>query len=208
MSSFVTHKYTYTARIQKFFICSLLLSLLVSHGFAEDSAKSSFSGVAVKAAFLYNFLLFADWPESVFSSPEESIVIGILGEDSFGDVFKPVEGKPVNGKRLDIRRFKEEASLEALKQCHLLFLNPSLQTDMVKLIESLKDFPVLTVSEQKAFLESGGMIRLFVLNNQVKFEVNQWAAKHAGIHLRSRLLRLASRVVQEPDKADLNKRDY
>ena len=192
--------------MQKVFTCFLLLFLLLTHGFAENHAKSSFSSSAVKAAFLYNFLLFTDWPESAFSGPDETIVIGIFGKDPFGDVFKAVEGKTVNDKKLVVRRFKEGTPPEALRYCHLLFLNPSQQTDMIELIGKLKGFPVLTVSEQRTFLESGGMVRLFVKNNQVKFEVNQITLKLAGMNMRSRLLRLASRVIHDPDASDFEKR--
>ncbi len=149
----------------------------------------------IKASFLYKFLLFVEWPEKVPEHTEDTIVIGILGKDPFGDTFVPVEGQTIKGKTLRIKRFKDDTSHELLKKCHLLFISSSFEENMNNVLESLKDHPVLTVCESSAFLPSGGMIHIFSKQNRVVFEINKAVAERAGIKFRSKLLRIAVRVV-------------
>jgi hypothetical protein len=149
----------------------------------------------IKAAFLYKFLLFAEWPEDAYSEPGNTIIIGIIGKDSFGNAFEPVEGEIIDGRKLIVKKFKEDVSTVALEKCHILFISPSLKKDMDKILESLSERPVLTVSEVKGFTQTGGMINFLIKGNRVGFEINTSAAESAGIKFRSKLLRVAQRIV-------------
>ncbi len=149
----------------------------------------------IKAAFLYKFLLFAEWPEEATDETRGTIIIGIIGKDSFGNSFEPVEGEIINGRKLIIIRFKKDVSIETLKKCHILFISPSLKKDMDKILESLNELPILTVSEVKGFTQSGGMINFLIKGNRVGFEINKSAAESVGIKFRSKLLRIAQRIV-------------
>lgn len=149
----------------------------------------------IKASFLYKFLLFVEWPEKVTEQTEDTIIIGILGKDPFGDAFVPVEGQHIKGKTLIIKRFNNDASYELLRKCHLLFISTSFKEDMDDVLDSLKDHPVLTVGESKEFLTSGGMIHIFTNQNRVVFEINKAVAERVGIKFRSKLLRVAVRVL-------------
>jgi hypothetical protein len=157
----------------------------------------------IKAGFLYNFLLFAQWPEQAFDGPDAPIIIGILGDKPFGDLFDVVEGKPVNGRILVIKELTQSAPTKQIKNCHLLFICPCINTDnpggpgIKEILEKINGFPVLTVGEAEDFIAAGGMINFVVKKNNVTFEINKKAADRSGIRLSSKLLRLAIRVIKD-----------
>ncbi len=181
--------------MKKYFIPFILLAFSLSSPvvFAEEPSKE----YALKAAYLHKFFFFADWPEKAFYEAESTIVIGILGEDSFGGIFTQIEGKSINGRRLTIRRFGETSLPEMLRRCQILFVSRSLDKDEKSILASLKDYPVLTVGETETFLESGGMIGFITKKNSIRFEISQAAAERAGIKIRAQLLRVAVRVIEE-----------
>jgi hypothetical protein len=170
----------------------------------------------VKAAFLYNFLQFVDWPEEKFADSNEPIIIGVIGNDPFGNAFEPIVSKKVKGRAVVIKRFNglEELKksvekdklreIETLTKCHLLFICSSEQKNLKEIIDTVKDHSVLTVGEMEGFLESGGIINWFVEEKKIRFEINTAAAERAKLKIRSNLLRLAKRVV-EKDAAQENK---
>jgi len=166
----------------------------------------------VKAAFLYNFIQFVDWPEEKLADSNEPIAIGIVGKDPFGDAFEPIKDKKVKGRDVVIKRFKSfekleksteknesqsDQEIETLTKCHLLFICPSERKNLKKIINTVKDCDVLTVSEMKGFLEAGGIINWFVEEKKLRFEINITAAERAKLRIRSKLLRLAKRIVEE-----------
>ncbi len=149
----------------------------------------------IKAGFLYKFILFAEWPEEVTDEFRDTIRIGIIGKDSFGNAFEPVEGEIINGRKLIIKRFEKDVSAVMLKECHILFISSSLKKDVDKILELLNEYPIITVSEVKGFTQSGGMINFLIKGNRVAFEINTSAAESAGIKFRSKLLRVAHQIV-------------
>ncbi len=151
----------------------------------------------IKAVFLYKFLFFADWPQDTIDNSEGTIIIGILGKDSFGDAFESVEGETVYDRKLVIKRFKKGSEADSLKNCHLLFISSSLEKSMEGILKSLKKYPVLTVSEMDGFGELGGMINFIKKGDYVRFEINKEAAGRVGIRFRSKLLRVATRIVED-----------
>lgn len=152
----------------------------------------------IKAGLLPQFILFSHWPETALTA--DNFVIGILGENPFGNMFDEAEKKPFKGKPLEVRFFGITAELAELKECHLLFICASVRDDAAirRTITLLKDFPVLTVSEEKT--KKGvvpmGMINFVLRQNKIRFEINRGAANRAGIKLSSKLLRVAVRVIE------------
>jgi hypothetical protein len=178
---------------------------------ASDNPATS-QEYQVKAAFLYNFIQFVDWPEEKFADKDGSITICIIGDDPFGTAFEPIINKQVKGKSVVIERLESFEKLknsagndkselghgfEALKKCHLLFICSSEQKNLKEIIDVVKDQPILTVGEMEGFLEAGGIINWFVEEKKIRFEINVAAAKQAGLEIRSNLLRLAKRIVGE-----------
>jgi hypothetical protein len=146
----------------------------------------------VKAAFLYNFTKFTDWPPRVFPSSNAPIVIGILGEDPFGKTIDDVvSGEVVAGHPLFVKRLRAD---DDLRSCHVLFISRSEKERLPELLRQLKGTPVLTVSEVNGFAEKGGIVNLLLANKTVKMEINPAAAEHAGLQISAKLLKLARLV--------------
>ena len=163
----------------------------------------------VKAAFLYNFMRFIDWPAEEASS-KEALVIGIIGEDPFGDAFAPVKDKQVKGRDVVFKRFKglEELKkagekdqsafkqeIETIRKCNLLFICSSEKKNLGEIIQLLQGSPVLTVGEMDNLIEAGGMIKFLMESKKVRFEINLTSAEKTGLKIRSQLLRLAKKIV-------------
>jgi len=173
----------------------------------DDSAQNR--EYQVKAAFLYNFVKFVDWPKEKVADGNEPIIIGVIGKDPFGKAFDPIKNKQVKGKKVVINRFKglEELrksgeQIKAIRKCYLLFICSSEKEKLREIINLVKDDSVLTVGEVKGFLESGGIINFLVEGKKVAFEINNHAAKQAKLKIRSKLLRLAKRVIPEKPSSE------
>jgi hypothetical protein len=184
-----------------------LCSFTVSEG-SSSTQSAQYKEYEVKAAFMYNFLKFIDWPEGKMAKGGNQIIIGIIGEDPFGsaaDVLKDkkVEDRDVVIKRFDgIQQLKADAEkgkkeqLEALKTCHLLFICPSEKKLTAEIIDVVKNDGVLTVGDTSGFIESGGAISFFLEDSKIRFNVNLTSTDKAGLKIRSQLLRLAKKVVK------------
>ena len=160
-------------------------------------AQDAHSEYQVKAAYLFNFLKFVEWPEGAFPDPLAPIVIGIVGDDPFGDALpQVVVGKTVQGRDLVIRKYRVG---EDLRASLILFISASEKKRLPQLLAGLHGSNVLTVADFEGFLEEGGMIQLFSENNRVRFAINVDAAVRAKLKLNSKLLSLA-RVVGENEK--------
>ena len=139
----------------------------------------------VKAAMLYNFAKFVEWP----GEGREPLVIGVLGKDPFGPVLdEVVRDKTVHGRPLVVRRFHQLAELGA---CHILFIARSESRLIPEVLEPLHKAGVLTVADIDQFAKSGGVIGFTMDNGRIRFEINLGAARRAGLRISSRLLGLA-----------------
>jgi len=143
----------------------------------------------VKALFLYNFAKFVDWTPA---TPTDTICVGILGDDPFGDVLdQTVAGKTVNGRSFVVRRLKR---YEDAKVCQIVFVSGSEKKRLHAILNGLGSFGVLTVGEMEGFAAHGGVINFEIAGGKVRFEVNVDAAERAGLKLSSKLLSLATIV--------------
>jgi hypothetical protein len=143
----------------------------------------------VKAAFLLNFTRFIGWPSSSFTSDQAPIIIGILGNNPFGNYLNEiVTDEKIGPHPLIIQQYK---SINDLKSCHILFIN-KLETEyLAKVAEILKGKDILTVSDAPDFLRQGGMILFFTKSNKIQFQINLDAVKTTKLDISSKLLRLA-----------------
>lgn len=146
----------------------------------------------IKAAYLFNFAKFVDWPAETFADSTEPIIIAILGKDPFGKVLgETVSGKTVKGRKLVVERYKK---IQDLHFCHILFISTSKRQRLAKILRQTKNQSILTVSELKNFIQAGGVIRLFNRGNKVRFDINLEAAKQAQLRISSRVLNLAENL--------------
>jgi hypothetical protein len=163
---------------------------------AQEPRREAALEYEVKAAFLYKFAKFVEWPEDAPVADRPAVVIGVLGVDPFGEALDAaVRGKTVNGRALSVRRFAE---LRDLEPCQILFVSASEGRRLPEILTRLGGSPVLTVGEPETFTRDGGIVRLVTEDNKVRFEINVDAAEHAGLRISSKLLALA-RIVHGRD---------
>lgn len=142
----------------------------------------------IKGAMMVNFIKFVEWPESAVSSGEDIIVIGIIGQDAFGDTLDHIEGRMIGGKRLTVRHFD---SLSDIETCQVLFVSRSEAYRTRAILDRVAGAPVLTIGETDSFTQAGGITRFFLEKNRVRFEINPSAAADAGLKLNAKLLEVA-----------------
>ncbi|MBZ0157520.1 MAG: YfiR family protein [Alphaproteobacteria bacterium] len=169
------------------FVLAFLLAPVHEHARAEGGEYR------VKAAFLYNFLKFTEWPPAAFPPDSTSLTLCFLGENPFGENLDDLKSKSVGGKRLAVRYL---LSAPNAKGCHLLFIAASEKGNLAQTLEALRGLPLLTIGDSEGFAQKGVMINMYIEEERVRFEVNLKTVKKAGLRLDSRLLKLA-RIVQE-----------
>ena len=172
------------------------LALPLAPGYAKPPGEYQ-----IKAVFLYRFAMFVEWPADAFDDPASPIVIGILGDDPFGDVLdKVIENETINDRKLEVRRFERFDNSLDLTACHILFISASERKHVTQILESLGDAGVLTVSEIREFAERGGIINFIMRKGKIRIEINAHAATRLGLRISSKLLRLATIVGAERDE--------
>ena len=155
-------------------------------------AEPSMTEYQVKALFLLNFTKYVDWPPAAFAGTNATIIIGLYGEDKFGDALKKaVEGKTINGRRLIIQPIEKDGDLG---KCHMLFISDSEKDHLGEILDKIKALPVLTVGETDQFMEHGGMINFVIKGGKVRLEINLDAARQAKLEISSKLLGVADVV--------------
>jgi len=148
----------------------------------------TFDEYQVKAAFLYNFAKFVEWPAASFASPASPIVIGVLGPNPFGKSLEEItQGKTVGGRPLVIRTVEE---FQQAGHCHILFVAFSDRKRLHAFLTSPYSPGVLTVGETADFTAEGGMIGLNLEDGRIRLEINVESAQRAGLHISSKLLNL------------------
>jgi hypothetical protein len=173
---------------------SLVLALLaVATATWPAAPQSAAPEYEVKAAFLYNFTKFVDWPPETLANGEP-LIVAVVGEDPFGPALeRAFQGKRVQEHALVIRRFDQLADVQ---RCHVLFVAASESGRLPALVKLLAAQAVLTVGEGDAFVRRGGVIAFGMEDNKVRFQINLDAAEHAGLKISSELAKLATRVVR------------
>lgn len=168
--------------------CLSMALLLFGEARAQESPPSEYQ---VKAAFLFNFAKFVEWPPESFSTATAPIVIGILGDNPFdGDLERTVQNKIVNNRPFVVRQL--HSAMEATN-CHILFISNSEKKRLSEIIQSLHGTDVLTVGETDRFIEMGGIINFVQESSKIRFQINDDAAKTARLKISSKLLNLAVR---------------
>lgn len=173
------------------FLLYLILGLVnpAPEGLAEEVSENP----SVKAFYLYNLLLFVDWPEDALKTGDP-FCVAILGDDALYSHLKRLDQKTAKRQKLEIRRIQEGERWPDV--CKVLFIGSSKRAFATELLAKLRNKPVLTVSTLEGFPSMGGMIRLKNLRGPVtrtskRFTVNLGAVEKSGLKLRARLLRLS-----------------
>ena len=152
----------------------------------EDAAAA-----ALKAAFLFNFVKFAQWPADAVPSGA-GLVLCVLGDDQVATTLEGMtKGRPIDSHELVVKRVTVDS---AVKNCQMIYLSGLAAKQSAALTQSLHDTPALTVSDLPGFAHAGGIINFVVEDGKLRFVINADAAARAHLRLSSKLLSLASLV--------------
>jgi hypothetical protein len=171
--------------------CCIGLTLLF--GLASPVAPQTAAISKVKAAFLYNFAKFAEWPAETLP-PGTQLHLCVVGDDAVADALEQkIKGRAIEGHELSVRVVGNDA---LLKSCHLVYVDGRDARRSSQLLDALKGAPILSVGDGEKFAELGGVAQLVLEQDQMRFAVNVAAVERARIKLSSKLLSLAS-IVRE-----------
>jgi hypothetical protein len=166
--------------------CSTLavLVLMPALSSAQDVTEA-----ALKAAFIYNFAQFTEWPSDVVVAADP-FVMCVFGDAAVGDALeRAVKRRTIANHSLIV----SQTAPGPQRACHLLYVSGMTVDQAAQLVAGLRDVPVLTISDIEGFTESGGIAQFFFEHGQLRFSVRLASAKRARLHISSRLLALAKR---------------
>jgi hypothetical protein len=173
--------------------CLCLLALLGLSITAAAQADNRAAEVQIKAAFLYKFGDFVQWPPAAFARPDAPFAIGVLGADDLAAALEQlVAGRTVQGHPIAVRRLKRG---EALAGLHVLFIGQGESARLAETLAAAKGQAVLTVTESENALASGSMINFVAEDQRVRFDVALPSAERGQLKISSRLLAVARRVI-------------
>jgi hypothetical protein len=168
---------------------AIVISLIAFAASFAAGARLEPSEYGLKSVFLYQFCRFMEWPSSAFSSPNDPLIIGVVGEDPFGSLLREaVAGETYHGRPIRIEHYRNPREI---KRCHLLFVSRSEMEEMAEILSRVSGKNVITVGETDGFLEHGGMIALTADHDRVRLQVNASNLRAANVDVSSKLLRVA-----------------
>ena len=162
--------------------------LLCQGSLLAGSGSAASVEYRVKAAFLYNFTKFVEWPANG-GGKSQPFRVGILGEDFFGDEIKGLADKTVGDRSLTVQRYPTWN--DRVKESDILFISGSEEKNLTEILKRLDGAPVLTVGDTADYARHGVMINFFMEDNKVRFKINLKQAQRTGFKISSRLLKLA-----------------
>ncbi|SEH04431.1 YfiR family protein [Candidatus Venteria ishoeyi] len=174
----------------------MLILALYNTSSADDTRV--YPEYKVKAAYLYNFLLFVEWPdEAAKTMPQAGINVCILGEDPFGAELNPILKRTAKQQRIALQHINQgDTTL-----CHIIFISISEQQNLPKLLHWIQSSPSLTVSDIPGFIHQGGMIGFVFKENQkgnlVRFKINLNTMIASGLKPSSKLLEIAEEIIHD-----------
>jgi hypothetical protein len=172
----------------------VLLAILAAAPLAQAADEGTGAAQRIKAAFLYKFAAFVEWPERVFSSPESPIVIGVVAAEALAqDLAEAVSTRKVGGRPMLVRRFaRGERPGDC---CQILFIGAANErARAAELLAQAQGQPVLTVTEADSGHPKGSVINFLLVEDRVRFDIAREAAERNGLQLRSQLLAVARQV--------------
>jgi len=172
---------------------AILAAVVLAAATSAPSQQPTTKEYMVKATCLFNFALFVEWPSNAFADAVAPIAIGVLGDDEFGPFLDQlIRGETVKNRPLTVKRSR---SVEDLKGCHILFISRSEKPRQTQILARLRDENILIVGETEGFTLQGGVIRFYLHEGTVRFEINPQAAERRGLKISAQLLRLG-RIIQ------------
>lgn len=179
---------------RSFVLCGILAISAAGPVRAQDDGPAVYDERLVKAAFIYNFAKFTDWPQDAFESADSPLRICVLGANTLGSAMSTIVGKTVRARPVVA---SQVPTAGAARGCHVVFVGKSRRADLPAIIETLAERPTLLVSDMKNFARLGGTINLYKRKSRLRFQVNIGAASKAGLRLSSKMLKLGEIVTTQ-----------
>lgn len=167
-------------------LCAAMIALATDPT-AAFSQETQITQYHIKAAFLYNFAKFVDWPSTAFRDPTTPFTLCIAGAEAFISARETLVGKTIKGRNVSVRRVDNNA---ALNECHMLFMAEADDVGAELDVARIKG-KVLTVGESDDFLKKGGLINLKTVDNKIRFELDRDSGEQLGFKFRAQLLQRA-----------------
>jgi YfiR/HmsC-like len=172
---------------------ALALLTTISSAGAQNAKSGEYE---IKAAFLFHFAQFVDWPAEAFEQADSPITYCTIGADPFeGALDAALKGKTHGSRAFAVRHL---ASWENVQACQLLFIGAAENKHTTAALASVEKRATLTVGETEHFAADGGMIGFCFEDNKIRFEINVRAAEQANLKISARLLALAKTVIGGP----------
>ena len=172
------------------FLCLLQLGLACACLLGATPAWSEdLPEYRLKAAFLYNFAAFTEWPADVGAT----LNLCIYGADPFAGEIDALNGKTASSRKIEVHR---KSSLDTLKSCQIVFISAAASGQLPRVTDALRGLPVLSIADSPGAARQGVMLNMNLVQGRVSFEANLVAARSARLTLSSKLLRLATEVIQ------------
>jgi hypothetical protein len=166
--------------------------LLVS---ATASSQPEADEGRVKAAFLYNFTKFIEWPDSAFATPSSPFVVCVFADADFRRKLEAtLQGEQVQGRTISVA----PPEPQDVRACHMLYFSMEASERQALILPGLRQSPVLSVGEGRRFLAQGGLIAFLIENDRVRFAISKRGADTAGLSVKSQLLRVARQFEGSP----------
>jgi hypothetical protein len=163
-----------------------ILLLMGARGSAQDVTEP-----ALKAAFIYSFAKFTEWPADMVPRAAEPFVMCVLGDAAVGDALERlVKGRVLAGHSMAV---SQVAPTGPQRMCHVLYVSGVTASQAAQLVAGHRDVPVLTISDVEGFTDVGGIAQFFFEQGQLRFIIHVESAKRAHLQISSNLLALAKR---------------
>jgi len=174
----------------RLYLMLLLATVLLAH-----AGEPAFDEYQVKAAFLYNFAKFVEWPPGSFPNSNDPIAICIVGQNPFGSTLEDmVKAKKIGDRALVVRRLQDT---QQASRCQILFIGAADSKRIRAWLEALKAADILTVGETGDFTAAGGIIAFRLEGTRVRIQVALDTAEHSRLRISSKLLGLAEIVKRQ-----------
>lgn len=174
--------------------CSLLplVPLNANAAYAQTGDKAEALEQQVKAAYLYKFCSYVEWPPNAFAAADSPIKIGVLGADALADeLAQTVVGRTVNGRTVTVRKLHRDDPISGI---NVLFIGRASGSRLAEILAAAKGQPTLTVTESEGALATGSIINFVLVDGKVRFEVAPKTALTAYLNISARLLAAAYKV--------------
>lgn len=167
--------------LKAFLLCAVLAMPSYTHAQTAAPEESE-----VKAAFIYNFAKFVEWP--LPSSPE--IMVCMLGDGPVDEALGNLDGKSIGDRKLKVRRITSRN----VRDCDLLFVGAPEKQRLEQILDTAREAGILTIGDAPGLAQQGVMLNFYLLDNKVRFEINLEAANRAGVKISSKLIQLGKMV--------------